>query len=141
DRATDAPADGGGAMSGMSLAGQRAVVVGLAREGTDLARYLLAHGAAVRATDRRPAAELADALGALAGLPIEYALGGHPLDVLDGADVLYLSPGVPPELELAVEARRRGLRFSSATELFLERCPAPIVGGTGSSGKTRTTAL
>jgi UDP-N-acetylmuramoylalanine--D-glutamate ligase len=128
-------------MSRDSLAGQRAVVVGLAREGTDLVRYLVAHGADVRVTDRRPAAELGPALDALAGLPVAYTLGGHPLAVLDGADTLYLSPGVPPELPLIVEARRRGLRLSSATELFLERCPAPIVGITGSSGKTTTTAL
>jgi UDP-N-acetylmuramoylalanine--D-glutamate ligase len=128
-------------MSRESLAGQRAVVVGLAREGTDLTRYLLAHGADVRVTDRRPAADLAPALEALAGLPVAYALDGHPREVLDDADVLYLSPGVPPELPLIVEARRRGLRLSSATELFLERCPSPIVGITGSSGKTTTTAL
>jgi UDP-N-acetylmuramoylalanine--D-glutamate ligase len=129
-------------MSGRSsLAGQRAVVVGLAREGTDLVRFLAGEGADVRATDRRSGADLADALAALDGVPASYRLGGHPLEILDGADVVYLSPGVPPELPLAAEARERGLRLSSATELFLERCPAPIVGITGSSGKTTTTAL
>ena len=123
------------------LAGQRAVVVGLAREGTDLVRYLVGAGAAVTATDRRPAAELAEQVAALADLPLRYALGGHPLDLLDACDVLYLSPGVPPELPLALEARRRGIPLGSATELFLARCPGPIVGITGSSGKTTTTAL
>jgi UDP-N-acetylmuramoylalanine--D-glutamate ligase len=129
-------------MSGTdALAGQRAVVVGLAREGTDLARFLATRGAEVRATDRRTADELGPALEALHGLPVTYALGGHPVELLDGADAVYLSPGVPPELPLVEEARRRGLRLTSATELFLERCPAPIVGITGSSGKTTTTAL
>jgi UDP-N-acetylmuramoylalanine--D-glutamate ligase len=54
---------------------------------------------------------------------------------------MYVSPGVPPELPLLIEAQRRGLPLSSATELFLDLCPAPIVGITGSSGKTTTTAL
>ena len=123
------------------LAGQRALVVGLAREGTDLARYLVAAGADVCVTDRRPATELTASLDGLEGLPIRYALGGHPPALLDDRDTLYLSPGVPPELPLVVEARRRGLALSSATELFLARCPAPVVGITGSSGKTTTTAL
>ncbi len=124
-----------------SLAGQRALIVGLAREGTDLARYLVAAGADVSVTDRRPATELAERLTSLEGLPIRYALGAHPLELLDDRDVVYLSPGVPPELPLAAEARRRGLTLSSATELFLARCPAPVIGITGSSGKTTTTAL
>jgi UDP-N-acetylmuramoylalanine--D-glutamate ligase len=123
------------------LAGQRALVVGLAREGADLARFLAGAGARVCATDRRPAAELSERLAALADLPLSYALGGHPPALLDGCDVVYLSPGVPPELPLAVEARQRGIPLSSATELLLARCPAPIVGITGSSGKTTTTAL
>ena len=127
--------------TGPRLAGQRALVVGLAREGTDLARYLVAAGADVCVTDRRPATELGERLASLAGLPIHYALGGHPPELLNGREVLYLSPGVPPELPLVAEARRRGLALSSATELFLARCPAPVVGITGSSGKTTTTAL
>jgi UDP-N-acetylmuramoylalanine--D-glutamate ligase len=124
-----------------SLMEQRALVVGLAREGTDLARYLVGMGAPVCVTDRRSEADLADALASLTGLPLRYAFGGHPAELLDECDVLYLSPGVPPELPLAVEARRRGIVLSSATELFLARCPAPVVGITGSSGKTTTTAL
>jgi UDP-N-acetylmuramoylalanine--D-glutamate ligase len=127
--------------AGESLAGQRALIVGLAREGTDLARYLAAAGAAVCVTDRRSADDLADRLAELADVPLELGLGGHPLSLLAGRDVVYLSPGVPPELPLVVEARRQGLPVSSATELFFARCPAPIVGITGSSGKTTTTAL
>jgi UDP-N-acetylmuramoylalanine--D-glutamate ligase len=124
-----------------SLAGQRALIVGLGREGTDLARYLVSEGAEVRVTDRRPASELQAASRSLDTLPVQYTLGEHPLGLLDTTDVIYTSPGVVPELPLLAEARRRGLPVSSATELFLARCPAPIVGITGSSGKTTTTAL
>lgn len=123
------------------LAGQRAVVLGLAREGVDLARYLAHQGARVTVTDQRSSDALAAGLDGLAGLDVALALGGHPLALLDACDTLYLSPGVPPDIPFAVEARQRGIVLSSATELFLARCPARIIGITGSSGKTTTTAL
>ncbi|RLC69157.1 MAG: UDP-N-acetylmuramoyl-L-alanine--D-glutamate ligase, partial [Chloroflexi bacterium] len=56
-------------------------------------------------------------------------------------DVVFVSPGVPLEIPFLVEARRRGVPLSSETRLFVELCPAPIVGITGSSGKTTTTTL
>jgi UDP-N-acetylmuramoylalanine--D-glutamate ligase len=118
-----------------------ALVVGLAREGTSLARYLAARGARVTVTDTKPADALADSLAALADLQVNRVLGGHPLALLDGTDIVFVSPGVPLEIPLLVEARRRGLPLSSETRLFTHLCPAPIVGITGSSGKTTTTAL
>jgi UDP-N-acetylmuramoylalanine--D-glutamate ligase len=123
------------------LRDRRVSVIGLAREGTDLARFLVGEGARVLVNDARPAEALADRLAALDGLPIEYALGGHPYAPTLDADLLFVSPGVPPELPLLEEARRRGVPISSGTRLFFERCPAPIVGITGSSGKTTTTTL
>jgi UDP-N-acetylmuramoylalanine--D-glutamate ligase len=119
----------------------RTLVVGLAREGTALTRFLVEHGASVIATDAKPAGALASNLAALADLPVAYALGGHPLTLLDEADVIFVSPGVPLEIPLLAEARRRGLPLSSETRLFTRLCPALVVGITGSSGKTTTTAL
>ena len=123
------------------LRDRRVGVVGLAREGTDLARFLAAEGAHVLVNDARPAEKLADRLDELAGLPIQFVLGGHPVSPTLDVDQLYVSPGVPPELPLLEEARRRGVTITSGTQLFFERCPAPIVGITGSSGKTTTTTL
>lgn len=123
------------------LAGVRCLVVGLAREGRALARYLAEHGAAVTVTDARPAGALEEACAALAGLSLEFALGGHALSLLDEAQILFVSPGVPLEIPLLAEARRRGLPLSSETRLFTRLCPAPIAGITGSSGKTTTTVL
>lgn len=120
---------------------KRVGVIGLAREGTDLARFLVAEGAHVLVNDSRPAEKLADRLDELNGLPIQYVLGGHPESPTLDVDILYVSPGVPPELPLLQTARERGVRLSSGTQLFFERCPAPIVGITGSSGKTTTTTL
>lgn len=123
------------------LGGKRVSVIGLAREGTDLARFLVGEGATVLVNDMRPAEALADRLAELDGLPIRFVLGGHPADEVLAADLLYVSPGVPPEMPLLEEARARGIPISTGTRLFFERCPAPIVGITGSSGKTTTTTL
>ncbi len=129
------------AEAAQSFANTQVLIVGLAREGTALARFLAERGAAVTVTDSRSAGVLADRIAALDGLPVTFSLGGHPLALLDGTDIVYVSPGVPLAIPLLAEARRRGLPLSSETRLFTRLCPAPIVGITGSSGKTTTTAL
>ncbi|MBL8056841.1 MAG: hypothetical protein JNK29_09090, partial [Anaerolineales bacterium] len=126
----------------MNYSGKRVVILGLARQGAALARYLAGQGARVVVSDRQTAEQLAGPLAALRGLPIEYVLGGHPETLLDGADLLCLSGGVDANLPLAVEARRRGLALSNDAQIFLETCPTPhTVGITGSAGKTTTTTL
>jgi UDP-N-acetylmuramoylalanine--D-glutamate ligase len=123
------------------FAGVQALVVGLAREGTALTRFLAERAARVTVTDAKPAGALAENVDSLADLPVTYALGGHPLAILDGVDIVFVSPGVPLEIPLLAEARRRELPLSSETRLFTHLCPAPVMGITGSSGKTTTTAL
>ncbi len=119
----------------------RVLVIGLAREGTALARFFAEHGFEVTATDLKTADRLEQAMAVLEPWPIRYALGGHPLSVLDGVDLVYVSPGVPLGIPLLAEARSRGLLLSSETRLFSHLCPVPIIGITGSNGKTTTTAL
>ena len=123
------------------VGGQHALVIGLAREGLDLTRFLTEHGARVVVTDRKSATELSETMAQLDGRDVRYRLGGHDLADLDGIDVVYASPGVPPEHELLDGARARGIRQSSLIELFFALCPAPIVGITGSAGKSTTTSL
>jgi UDP-N-acetylmuramoylalanine--D-glutamate ligase len=122
------------------VSGQWALVIGLAREGLDLSRFLLRHGARVVVTDQKSAEQLREPLSQL-GDGVSYRLGGHSLGDLEGIDVVYASPGIPPEHVLLAEARRRGIRLSSLVELFFALCPAPILGITGSAGKSTTTAL
>lgn len=118
-----------------------AVIVGLAREGTALVRFLVERGAQVTVTDVKPAETLAERLAELEGLPVAFALGGHPTALLDEADVLFVSPGVPLHIQFLDQARQRGLPLCSETRLFTYLCPAPVVGISGSSGKTTTTVL
>lgn len=130
----------GPSRAALGLEGTRATILGLAREGTALARYLARHGVDVTVSDMRSADELAPQIQSLAGLDVRYALGGHPPEILE-TDVVYVSPGIPPSAPPVVAARHRAVRLSSATELFFQLCPAPIIGITGSSGKTTTTTL
>jgi UDP-N-acetylmuramoylalanine--D-glutamate ligase len=127
--------------TGNDFAGLDVLIVGLGREGTALARCLASRGARVTVTDIKPAEELGESVAALSGMSITFALGGHPLTLLDGMDILYTSPGVPLETALLVEARHRNIPLSSEPRLFATQCPAPIAGITGSSGKTTCTAL
>ena len=120
--------------------GKRITVLGLAREGTALVRFLVGQGAQVTASDQKSPEALRDALSALSGLPVRYCLGGHPSEILD-ADVLFVSPGIALDAPIMVEARQRGSTLSSESRLFSRLCPAPIVGITGSSGKTTTSTL
>ena len=121
--------------------GKRAVVIGLARQGKALARYLAGRGAKVILSDIKPVDELQAEMSELADLKIEYELGGHPMSLLENCEALFLSGGVPADLPIAREARRRGIPVSNDAQLFLEACPAHVIGITGSAGKTTTTSL
>jgi len=120
------------------LRGLKATIVGAAREGTALARYLVACESIVTLADNKPAAALRY-LSEIEDLDLRLVLEEPP--DLSGVDVLFISPGVPPYAPIVHEARRRGVPISSEPRLFTQICPAPVVGITGSSGKTTTVAL
>jgi UDP-N-acetylmuramoylalanine--D-glutamate ligase len=121
--------------------GTRILILGAARQGLALARWMAQHGARVTLSDKRTQSELAASSKLLSGLPIEWALGGHPLELLDGADVLCLSGGVPLTLPIVAEAIKRGLPLTNDTQVFMEAVPCNTIGITGSAGKTTTTTL
>ena len=125
----------------MEWTGKRVLILGAARQGQALARWMARHSARVTLSDKRSEAELEPARQALAGLPIEWAPGGHPLELLDRTDMLCLSGGIPLTLPIVAEAQKRGILLSNDTQVFLEVTPCKTVGITGSAGKTTTTAL
>jgi UDP-N-acetylmuramoylalanine--D-glutamate ligase len=124
-----------------SLVDKRVTVLGLGIEGVDLVRYLASHGASVTVSDLRPPEALARRIQELDGLPVRFSLGEHRADDILSADSVFVSQGVPLTLPVLEQARQRGVPISSMTRLFLELCPGTIIGITGSSGKTTTTAL
>jgi len=121
--------------------GKRVLILGAARQGLALARWLSIHGARVTLSDMRNADELRVARESLAEFQIDWALGGHPLELLDSTDVLCLSGGVPLTLPIVVEATKRGIPLSNDSQIFMEAVPCRTIGITGSAGKTTTTTL
>lgn len=121
--------------------GTRTLILGAARQGIALARWLSRHGANVTLSDSRAENELASARASLADTNVKWALGGHPLELLDDTDVLCLSGGVPLTLPIVQEAMKRGIPLSNDTQIFMEAAPCKTIGITGSAGKTTTTTL
>ena len=117
------------------------VIIGAARQGTALARYLVQRGANVVVTDNGSAAQLAGVRQEIADLKIEWVLGEHPLSLVDNADVVCISGGVPLTIPLVVAAQERGIPLSNDSQIFLENVPCPVIGITGAAGKTTTTTL
>ncbi len=117
------------------------VILGLARQGKALARFFAEQGWRVTVSDTRKPEALQEAMRELSDLDLRYVLGEHPLSLLDGCDLFCTSGGVPSDLPIVQEAARRGVALSNDAQEFMRRCPAPIVGITGSAGKTTTTTL
>ena len=114
-----------------ALNGKRLVILGMARQGTALARFAVGVGAYVTISDLRPAAALLgpDASAWAAGLPadrLRFVLGEHPLSLLDDCDLLAISGGVSIDAPLVVEAQRRGIPLTNDSIEFARRAPAPL---------------
>ena len=121
--------------------GKRVLILGAARQGLALARWLSIHDAKVTLSDKRSEDELRLARESLSEFGITWALGGHSLELLDTTDVLCLSGGVPLTLPIVAEAISRGIPVSNDSQIFMEAVPCKTVGITGSAGKTTTTTL
>jgi UDP-N-acetylmuramoylalanine--D-glutamate ligase len=121
--------------------GTRVLILGAARQGLALARWLALHGARVTLSDMRSDDELHAARESLAEYGIGWALGGHAPELLDSTDVLCLSGGVPLTLPIVTEAIKRGIPLSNDSQIFMEVVPCKTIGITGSAGKTTTTTL
>jgi UDP-N-acetylmuramoylalanine--D-glutamate ligase len=117
---------------------ERALVVGLGVTGRAAALALASRGWEVRATDRRANANT----GRLAEAGVEVLLGIEEEDLLQDVDVVVKSPGVPGEAPPVASARARGIPVWSELELGWRLLPGnPVVGVTGTKGKTTTVRL
>jgi UDP-N-acetylmuramoylalanine--D-glutamate ligase len=112
----------------------RVLVVGLARSGTAAVSVLRARGVEVRGYDADPAV-------AGEALDADLRLGPWEDEILDGVGLLVKSPGVPSSSEPIVAARARSVPVISEIELGARLLPNPLLGVTGTNGKTTTTAL
>jgi UDP-N-acetylmuramoylalanine--D-glutamate ligase len=116
------------------------LIVGAGKSGLAAARFCASRGAQVTITDKRGEAELATAVQDHALRGVTWELGGHKADTFTGADLIVVSPGVPPLPELRA-ARDKAVRVIGEIELAARFVQAPVVAITGTNGKSTVTAL
>jgi len=118
----------------------RAVIVGLGRTGISCARYLHERGWQLAVTDTRTEPPALAELRALdATIPV--SLGALDARLLKDAMCVVASPGVSLDQPFFAEARRLGLEVVGDIELFARAANAPVVGITGTNGKSTVTTL
>jgi UDP-N-acetylmuramoylalanine--D-glutamate ligase len=117
------------------LRGKRLLVLGLGDTGLSVARFAEREGAAVRVADTRPnPPRRAEFGGEFRGGPFSAAL-------LDGVELVCISPGLPLDSDLVRGALARGLPVLGDVELFAWHNRAPVLAVTGTNGKSTVTAL
>jgi UDP-N-acetylmuramoylalanine--D-glutamate ligase len=125
----------------MEIRGKKILVVGLARTGVAVARFLAAQGAKVTVTDMKEESELGEYLGQLADLDLDLELGRHEKHTFLMADLIVVSPGVPMDIAPLLLAKAQRRAVISEIELAAAYIQAPMVAITGTNGKTTTTTL
>jgi len=116
------------------------LILGLARSGSAAAIKLSNLGAHVTISDIKPRETFKNA-DALELKGIKLVFEGHPLTLLDNCDLLVLSPGIPSDIEIVTEAKKRNIPVISELELGYRFAASPIIAITGTNGKTTTTTL
>ena len=124
-----------------ALEGKKVAVIGIGVSNTPLIEKLLDNGISVLACDRRERDAFNGLIERLESRGMEASLGDSYLDRLTGADVIFRTPGMRPDLPQISEALNRGAVLTSEMEAFLSICPCRILAVTGSDGKTTTTTI
>ncbi len=118
---------------------KKILVLGFGRQGRALARWLPEQGATVIVNDAQPAEKIN--IRTLDYPGVRFVFGDHPPEILQGVNLICVSGGVPLDLPLLQLAKEKNILLTNDAQLFMERSPAPVIGITGSAGKTTTTTL
>lgn len=127
----------------LDLKNKRVTVAGLGHFGGGIAvaRWLTTQGARVLVTDIAPAETLRSSVAQLDDVDVQYRLGEHCLNDFTQCDLVVASPAIPPDNVYLAAARGAGVPVTTEIRLFVERCPLPVIGVSGTKGKSTTTTL
>jgi UDP-N-acetylmuramoylalanine--D-glutamate ligase len=123
-----------------AVTGRRVTVAGAARSGIAAAELLARRGARVTLSDARSALEASDR-SRLDAVGVQLELGGHLTTTFSEADLVVMSPGVPPELPAVAAARAAGVKVIGEVELAFRWLAGRVIAITGTKGKSTTTTL
>ena len=124
-----------------NLKNKKVLVVGLARSGVSAVRLLKREAAQVTITDSADMDKLADTLSMLDDKDIRLELGGHNINTFLNSDLIVISPGVPYRSEHLLKAKDKGIPVISEIELAYNFLKSPVIGITGTNGKSTVTTL
>ncbi|MFH1866760.1 MAG: UDP-N-acetylmuramoyl-L-alanine--D-glutamate ligase [Patescibacteria group bacterium] len=122
----------------MKFKGKKVLMVGLGLQGGGVAtvKWLVRAGAKVTVTDLKTSQQLRISLRKLRGYRVSYVLGKNPPSLLKGQDLLVQNPAVPNNSPLIKLALKKKIPIENEASLFFKLSPAPIIGVTGSKGKS-----
>ncbi len=122
--------------------GMHVVVMGLGVSGRAAVSYLLACGARVAISESRTLLQMKkEELNFINSLDLDYECGGHSTSLLQNADMIVVSPGVPFDLPILDRARERGVAVVGELAVAASALDAPVAAVTGTNGKTTVTSL
>jgi UDP-N-acetylmuramoylalanine--D-glutamate ligase len=133
----------------MNLQGKHVLILGLGESGLAAARWCDRQGARLRVADTRTNPPGLDELKCRLfanSASADFRTGEFDKSLLDGIDLLVLSPGLSPGIMLVIHARAQGIPVIGEIELFAQalrelRQHVPVLAITGTNGKTTTTTL
>jgi UDP-N-acetylmuramoylalanine--D-glutamate ligase len=124
----------------MDFTGKKIIIIGMGKTGIATARFLGNQGAKVVVTDEKQFDQWGGEFKQIAGEKW-LEVGDYNASVLEGADMVVPSPGVPPNSDLLVEAQKKNIPVVSEIELAYWFLKVPVIAVTGTNGKTTTTTL
>lgn len=125
----------------MEFEGKKILVLGAGISGISVAVILENLGAHVTLSDAKPEEEINKDLSALRRSGVSLALGNQNESLIEGIDLIVLSPGISIYIPLIGKAKEQGIPVMSEIEVAYRLCRAPIFAITGTNGKTTTTTL
>ncbi len=121
--------------------GKKVLIVGFGLSGVAVAKFMAKQGAKITVTDTKQKNELQDSINACGDIKIEWELGKHNNKTFHAAELIVVSPGVPPTLDCLKEAREKMIPIISEIELAAQALKEPLLTVTGTNGKTTVTTL
>ncbi len=122
--------------------GKKILIVGCGNSGVAAAKFLVKHGGRVMITDTKQRTELAEPLKELGDLKVEFEFGGHTERSFLGAELIIVSPGINVQNHQMIQlAKSKGTPVTSEIELAVGELEQPLIGITGTNGKSTLTVL